>query len=185
MNDLRIHSALDCRICPHDSDLPVSGRLDSSTRPRYDNPHYRDVEFIPHSVKCERARRIARDHDRFDILCLQETDDLLREADDRILRFASVWDSRCIPEIYDIFIRELTGDLSYDRQPTYAGIKHTYRCCIPVLHNNLLSPVTLILSRSSRRPSDIRRTFTLSRSFSITVPVFSLLRTGNRRLISS
>ena len=45
---------------------------------------------------------------------------------------------------YDIFIRELTGNLSCNRQPSYAGIKHTYRCCIPVLHNNLLSPVTLI-----------------------------------------
>ena len=142
MDDLCIHTALHCGVRSHDSHLTVSRRLYGSPCSGYDNAHNRNVKFISDSIKRQRARRIAGDHDGLDILCFQETNNLFRETYDRVLRFASVRNSRRISKINDIFIWELTGNLSCNRQPAHTGIKHTNRCCIPVLHNVLLSPVT-------------------------------------------
>ena len=77
MDDLRIHPALDCRVRSDHAHLAVLRRLNGSSGSRDDHSHDRDIKLIPHRVQRQRARSIAGDHDRLDLLCLQKTDDLL------------------------------------------------------------------------------------------------------------
>ena len=110
----------------------------------FDHSKYRDIQFILHCIQGKCTCRVAGDHDCLDLLLLQKMNDLSGIADDCILGFTSIRNSRRIAKINDLLRWKISHDLPGYGKTAYSGIKYTDRC-ISVYFHKSISPVLYVL----------------------------------------
>ena len=102
MDHLCISTALHRCIRSYHTDFSVCRSFYCRPRARNDHTDDRNIKFIPNRIQSQCTCRIAGNNNGLDLFCFQETDDLLRKANNIALGFTSVWNAGSVTKIYNI-----------------------------------------------------------------------------------
>src|SRR5687767_4911800 len=110
---------------PDDSELFPRRRGNRSTRSRLDDADHGNGELLLQHRQSMRRCRVARDHDRLNVLRCEVRADLTTIPSHGVGTLRTVRDTRSVTKVNDALMRQLAHDLAHDGEATEARVENS------------------------------------------------------------